>query len=105
MNCIREHAPKSHEAFSAALGFPIFWFVLDCAFGPYFPSDPPYPTNNQFLHAIFLGIGAVLWGVTAYLLRRSVGEPDGATSRTLALALLIFFAIALFIGFLVRHHV
>ena len=105
MNRIREHAPKSHQAFGVALGLPIIWFVLYCAVGPSFPSRPPYPTNNQFLHSIFLGVGVVFWLCAAHFLRRAHAEPDGAISRTLALALIILFAIALSVGFIIRHDV
>ncbi len=103
MNRIREHAPKSRQALRAALGLPLVWFLLYCMVGPSFPSEPPYPANNRFLHTAFIFVGVPLWFVAFGLLHRARTELDGAGARAFAFHLVALFAFVLCIGFLARR--
>ncbi len=95
---IREHAPKSHEAFGAALGFPLLWFLV-CA-GAVNASDKPSPPGTKgWPPEVVIVSGIVLWLWAAWLLHKASGEPDGRTPRFLAFALLACFAPAIGLAF------
>jgi|GEM_PF-5849356 len=90
---LREHAPRSHTAFSAALALPMVWGLLYGMLGPIFPDRPSLGFRGQYYwHAVLLALGALGWLGAVGCWVRAWGEPDGRLSRVIALLFLAVFA-------------